>query len=152
MSNHEHIALFDRLGREPEFTTYFHGLLARCMNARLGRWENFWSTEPPCVVDCVEVEDVISKLVYIATNPVKAHLVERSHQWPGANGYAALIHGKTITVRRPGWFFRAEGPMPETISLELKLPPELGDADLILREVEARVAAFEKAMAAERAR
>src|SRR4051794_20404857 len=42
--------------------------------------------------------------------------------------------------------------MPETISLELKLPPELGDTDVILREVEARVAAFEKAMAAERAR
>src|SRR4051812_43552744 len=61
MSNHEHINLFARHGREPEFTAYFHGLLARCMNARLGRWENFWDPAPPSVVECVGVEDVINK-------------------------------------------------------------------------------------------
>jgi biotin-(acetyl-CoA carboxylase) ligase len=46
-------------------------MLARSQNALRGRWENFWSSEQVCVVRLVNREDVIAKLVYTATNPVK---------------------------------------------------------------------------------
>jgi biotin-(acetyl-CoA carboxylase) ligase len=52
-------------------------MLARSQNALRGRWENFWSSEQVCVVRLVNREDVIAKLVYTATNPVKDGLVDR---------------------------------------------------------------------------
>jgi putative transposase len=79
MSNHHHTVIFDRWGRYPEFVEHFHKMLARSQNALRGRWENFWSSEQVCVVHLVEREDVMNKLVYTATNPVKDHLVERVH-------------------------------------------------------------------------
>jgi biotin-(acetyl-CoA carboxylase) ligase len=69
--------IFDRYGRYPEFVEHFHKMLARSQNALRGRWENFWSSEQVCVVRLVGREDVIAKLVYTATNPVKDGLVDR---------------------------------------------------------------------------
>ncbi len=46
MSNHYHAGVRDTQGNYPEFLRYFHSLLARCVNAHLGRWENLWSSEP----------------------------------------------------------------------------------------------------------
>ncbi len=45
MSNHLHDAISDREGTAPAFYEHFHKLLAKCMNALRGRWENF--TSPP---------------------------------------------------------------------------------------------------------
>ena len=91
MSNHYHAVIYDRAGRYPEFIEHFHKLLARSQNALRGRWENFWAAEDPCIVRLVDPADVIAKLVYAATNPVKDHLVERIHHWPGVNGYTRLM-------------------------------------------------------------
>jgi putative transposase len=113
MSNHHHVAIFDRFGRYPEFIEHLHRLIARSQNALCGRWENFWASGQASVVRLVDAEDVISKVVYFATNPVEADLVERAHQWPGINGYRALIGGKTLRATRPRHFFRSDGPMPE---------------------------------------
>ncbi len=77
MSNHLHDAIYDREGNAPAFYEHFHKLLAKCMNALRGRWENFFSSEQVCVVRLETREDLIEKLVYIATNPVKDGLVER---------------------------------------------------------------------------
>jgi REP element-mobilizing transposase RayT len=52
MSNHYHVVIYDRAGRYPEFIEHFHKLLARSQNALRGRWENFWSSEQTCVVEC----------------------------------------------------------------------------------------------------
>src|SRR5205807_9903538 len=84
MSNHHHTDLFDRYGRIIEFTEHFHKMLAKCQNALRRRWENLWSSEPPCLVRLVDRADVIDKIVYVAANPVLAHLVARVHHWPGA--------------------------------------------------------------------
>jgi putative transposase len=54
MSNHHHTGIHDPDGNFPIFTEHFHGLLARCQNAHLGRFENFWSSEPTSVVHLVE--------------------------------------------------------------------------------------------------
>ncbi len=84
MSNHHHTVIFDRGGTVPAFTEHFHKLLAKCQNAWRGRWENLWSSEQVCVVHLVDSADVMHKLVYVATNPVKDRLVEKVHHWPGS--------------------------------------------------------------------
>jgi putative transposase len=61
MSNHAHVGIHDRDGNFSVFTEHFHGLLARCQNAHLGRFEAFWSSEPTSVVRLVEPDDVLDK-------------------------------------------------------------------------------------------
>ena len=152
MSNHHHTVIFDRDGTVPAFTEHFHKLLAKCQNAWRGRWENLWASEQACVVHLVDPADVMHKLVYVATNPVKDRLVEKAHHWPGVNGLAALLGGRTLHATRPRHFFRPDGPMPAAVMLTLALPPELGDPGLVLDELRTRVAATEAAVAAERMR
>ena len=112
MSNHHHLIFYDPHGRAIEFTEHFHKMTARSLNAHRGRWENLWSSEPPCLVRLATTEDVIDKLVYAATNPVKDGLVERAHQWPGVNLLSELLNGRKIVTHRPAHFFRAGGTMP----------------------------------------
>ena len=37
-----------------EILRYFHSLLARCLNAHLGRWERFWASEQPGALHLVD--------------------------------------------------------------------------------------------------
>ncbi|MDB4956674.1 MAG: hypothetical protein JWO36_4243 [Myxococcales bacterium] len=149
-SNHHHTTIFDRDGREPEFTAHFHQLLARCQNAYRGRWENFWSSEPACTVRLIGRDTVIAKLIYAASNPVKDRLVTRVHHWPGVNGYTNLIFGRSLEATRPRHFFSEDGAMPEKVTLHLKIPPELGPAQDIINAVRKGVESVEAAVAAER--
>jgi putative transposase len=149
-SNHHHTTIFDRYGREPEFTEHFHKLVARCMNALRGRWENLWSSEPACTVKLIGRETVIAKLVYSASNPVKDRLVDRVHHWPGVNGYRNLMSGRALTATRPRHFFSDDGVMPETVTLHLTIPPELGSPQEIIDAVREGVEAVERDVATER--
>jgi hypothetical protein len=146
MSNHHHTPFFDRLGNYPAFVEHFHKMLARCMNARWGRWENMWSVEEACVTRLLDRDTIIDKMVYTAANPVKDMLVERAHHWPGANGYVHLIHRTALRAHRPRHFFRDDGVMPETVEIDLVIPPELGPADEVIAEVKAGVERVEQAM------
>lgn len=150
MSNHHHTLVFDRHGNYPEFIEHFHKLMARSQNALRGRWENFWSSGPASVVRLVDLDDVIRKLVYVLTNPVKDHLVERVHHWPGVNTYRALRTNRVIEARRPAHFFRPNGSMPETATLRVAFPPELGPANEILRQVVDGISEAERRAAEER--
>ena len=71
-------------------------------------------------------EAVMDKLVYTATNPVQAHLVERAHQWPGVNGLSAALGRRPVRARRPWHFFRPEGPMPKDVEMRSRSHPSLG--------------------------
>ena len=152
MSNHVHAVIYDRLGTYPALLHRFHVHLAKCQNALRGRWENLWSAEQPCVVRLVDREDVLRKLVYVATNPVKDHLVEKVHHWPGVNGVGALLSGRALRAERPRHFFRADGSMPEEIALRQSIPDVLGPEDELLAELAARVKVAEAEAAAERCR
>ena len=129
MPNHLHYALFDPKGELVVFYTEFHRLLAKCMNAKLGRWENFFDDAQPNVVRLETEETLFDKMVYIATNPVTAGLVERVEHWPGAFGYLALTTGEPLTATRPDEYFDEDGDMPVEVSMVLRIPPELGDHD-----------------------
>ena len=148
-SNHHHTVIFDRHGRCPEFVEHFHKLFARSQNALRGRWENFWAAEEPCITRLVDRDAVIAKLIYTATNPVKDRLVSRVHHWPGVNGYPSFVSGRVLRAHRPLHFFRNNGPMPATVSLQLTIPPELGPAEKVIEEVRAGVEDVERRVADE---
>jgi len=152
MSNHYHAVVYDRCGNLPAFTEHFHKLVAKSQNALRGRWENLWASEQVCVVRLEGLADVVAKLVYVATNPVKDGLVAKVQHWPGVNGLGALLADRPMTARRPAHFFRTGGPMPESATLRLTLPRELGDADEVRAELRARVAEMEQTLADQRQR
>jgi putative transposase len=124
MSNHYHAVVHDPKGCLPAFLERFHKLVAKAMNARWGRWENFWSSEETCVTRLVTNNDIFEKVLYVLCNPVAADLVDRLHDWPGASslGYRS---GKERRLRRPKFFFREDGVMPEEVTLEATLPSRI---------------------------
>jgi hypothetical protein len=94
------------------------------MNALRGRWENFWSSEQTSVLRLVDPTDVLDKMVYALTNPVKDNLVTRVTDWPGVNAFDAIVSGHSITAVRPSHFFREEGLMPPSATLTFSRPSE----------------------------
>jgi putative transposase len=150
MSNHHHTGIEDPHGNYPAFLELFHKLFAKCQNALRGRWENFWATEQTSVVRLVDPNDVIDKMTYALSNPVKDRLVEKAHHWPGASSLDALIHAKPLTATRPLHFFRDDGDMPDAVAIDISRPQGFDDltdeafAALVLeriRQVEVEVAA-----------
>jgi REP element-mobilizing transposase RayT len=152
MSNHHHTALYDRHGNEVEFREHFHKMMAKSQNVLRGRWENMWSSVEPSVIEVISAEDLLDKLVYIATNPVKDGLVERVHHWPGPNFVKALLTGKPMQAHRPKHFFREDGPMPPEVELVLSLPDNMAGKVEFLAELERRIAEVEEACARDRQR
>lgn len=139
MSNHHHTVVYDRHGHINEFTEHFHKMFAKSQNALRRRWENLWSSSPVCNVELITVDDVLEKLVYTATNPVKDGLVDASHHWPGPQTLPALMTGKTLTARRPHHFFRRRGKMPAEVELTFEFPAELGDPAILKEELARRI-------------
>jgi REP element-mobilizing transposase RayT len=122
MSNHYHAVVHDPNGKLPAFLEHLHKMVARALNARWKRDENLWSSNQTNVVELLTAEAVFEKVLYVLTNPTKAHLVDRLVDWPGCTSLAYL-DGRRTTQRRPLKFFRADGPMPENVELFAVQPP-----------------------------
>jgi REP element-mobilizing transposase RayT len=151
-ANHHHTGIFDPDGRYPDFMAYFHKYVAKCQNALRGRFENFWSSEHASVVRLVEPNDILEKMIYALTNPVKDPLVERVWEWPGVNSYSATVDGVTLTATRPAHFFREDGSMPEVATLTISRPQgfeKMSEGDFAAL-IKMRVTAEEKSAAANR--
>ena len=123
-ANHYHAGVRDKHGNYPEFLRYFHSLVARCLNAYRGRWENLWSTEPSGALELGDAEAIFDKMTYSLCNPVKDHLVDRVLNWPGFISYRYQLADKPVVVKRPKWFFNKSGSMPEEVELRFDRPPE----------------------------
>ena len=119
MSNHYHLIVTDPLGRLPEMCNWLHEFVAKAANARLGRWENFWSSDPPSYVRLMGPDDVLAKTVYALANPVAAGLVSHGEQWPGIR----LFTPGRRRIVRPEGFFRESGPTPKVATLNITAPP-----------------------------
>jgi putative transposase len=128
-SNHNHTIVVDTNGRMPEFLEWFHKMLAKHQNALRGRWENFWASEAASIVELVGPEDILSEMTYALTNPVKDGLIDRADQWPGASSLWASLNERSVSARRPSRFFRKDGTLPESITLEVQQPPGFGNLD-----------------------
>jgi putative transposase len=123
LSNHFHLVLTDPDARLPAFEQYLDSLVARAVNASLGRWESFWAPSSYSAVTLTTADDVLDKAAYVLANPVAAGLVRRGGEWPGLWSNPALIGGKAIAVQRPKTFFRRNGYLPVDVALELTAPP-----------------------------
>lgn len=122
MSNHYHAVVHDPEGRLPAFLEHFHKMVAKVMNERWGRCENFWSSEETCVTRLVSTSDIFDKIVYVLCNPVAADLVDRTHHWPGSSSLEYL-DGRVTEHARPKYYFRdAASAMPPVVSLRATLP------------------------------
>ena len=83
LSNHFYLVLTDPDARLPEFEQYLDSLVARAVNASLGRWESFWAPSSYSAVKLVSPQDVVEKAAYVLANPVAAGLVRHGREWPG---------------------------------------------------------------------
>lgn len=124
MSNHYHAVVYDPDGRLPEFLEHFHKMMARTLNALHKRGENLWASGETSVTYLPSNEDIDNKVVYVLTNPVSAHLVERVTDWPGATSIHHL-DGRRTKHSRPQIFFRMKSAMPDTVELAVSLPPSI---------------------------
>jgi len=148
LSNHFHLVVTDPRGRLPAFKQLLDGLVARAVNAALGRWETFWAPASYSAVTLATPQDVLEKAAYVLANPVAAGLVRRAREWPGLWSDPARLGRGAVTVERPAGFFRKTGTMPKTAELTLEPPPGFDSAQAFAAQLEEAVAAAEQRHAA----
>lgn len=130
LSNHCHLIVTDVDGRLPAFMQYLDSLVARAVNASLGRFEGFWATDGSySAVEPLDPGDVIAKTAYVLANPVAAVLVRRGAEWPGLWTAPEQIGATTLTARRPKVFFDPKSHLPDTVELPLTTPPGFASAE-----------------------
>jgi REP element-mobilizing transposase RayT len=128
LSNHFHLVVTDPDARLPAFEQYLCSLVARALNVSLERLEDFWGPPSYSAVSLLEPSDIVDKAAYVLANPVAAGLVHTARQWPGLWSAPEQIGAGALVARRPTFFFREKGPMPEATDLELAVPPGFGSA------------------------
>ena len=135
LSNHYHLVVTDPQARLPAFHQLLDALVARALNASLGRWEAFWAPNSYSAVRIDSPDDVLDKVAYVLANPVAAGLVGTGDVWPGLWSRPEWIGGEELEVRRPSHFFDPEGPLPEEITLQLVTPRGFGSAERFRSEL-----------------
>ncbi len=129
LSNHCHLIVTDVDGRLPGFMQYLDSLVARAVNASLGRFEGFWATDGSySAVEPLDPADVVAKTAYVLANPVAAGLVRRGAEWPGLWTSPDQLGSAKLTARKPKRFFDPKGHLPDVIELELTVPPGFASA------------------------
>jgi REP-associated tyrosine transposase len=149
LSNHFHLLVTDPSARLPAFEQYLDSLVARALNASLGRWESFWAPSSYSAVALASPADMLDKAAYVLANPVAAGLVRQGKDWPGLWSDPARIGGTAIEAERPAEFFRPNGKMPATAELELTAPPGFASAEDFRDRLTAALAAREEQAARE---
>jgi putative transposase len=127
MSNHAHLVVRDTRGNFPEFLAWLNRMIARALNLKWGRHENFWAAEQPSAVWLATHEDAFDKLVYTVANAVRKHLVERCEEWPGATSIRQNLGEGAIELVRPSRFFSDKSKLPKHVSLRAERLPGFED-------------------------
>jgi putative transposase len=143
LSNHYHLLVTDPEARLPAFMQYLDSLVARAVNASLGRWEGFWSADASySAVSQADPEDIVRKAAYVLANPVAAGLVRTARQWPGLWTAPEQLGTATLEAVRPDVFFSAN--MPERVELALTTPPGFSSAAAFQALVAAALSELER--------
>ncbi len=137
LSNHLHLVITDPDARLPAFHQFLDALIARALNASLGRAESFWAPNSYSAVTLVAPDDIVDKAAYVLANPVAAGLVRSGRLWPGLWSAPESIGGSALRVSRPKRFFDEKGSLPAQASLQLTPPPGFGSADEFVRRLTA---------------
>ena len=136
MSNHPHIAGTDRTGDRSDFVRDFCAGVARARNCKLRRQGRLWDGRQfgDTIINPQSPSDIEEKLLYIWLNPVRAGLVRRAEQWPGAK-ILPRDWGKPMKVRKPHDKFYRKGAQEEDDVIEFVPMPPPGFEHLTLEEV-----------------
>jgi hypothetical protein len=116
----------DREGNLGAFLAAFHGLMARAMNARLGRTDSFWGSAGTDVRRICRPVDHLTEACDVMATPVEAGYVATAAEWPGFGVTPGSV-GTTVTFARPtDFFFRKKGrrSMPDSIELRIHEPAD----------------------------
>lgn len=151
LSNHFHLVVTDPHARLPAFHQFLDALVARAVNAHLGRWESFWAPNSFSAVTLTSPSDILDKAAYALANPVAGGLVSSARSWPGAWSAPERIGNEPLELRRPKHFFDPKGSLPEQVTLQLVPPPGFASAEDFRDGVSAALADAE-ARAAEKFR
>jgi len=137
MSNHFHLVVTDRKAQLPAFHRYLDSLVARSMNALLGRRDYFWASSSYSAVALQGSSDIVDKVAYVLANPVAAGLVRRGRKWPGLWLSPERIGQPDLEFERPTHFFRKAGAtaLPDHASLGLVAPPAFSSSEEFRRAV-----------------
>jgi len=122
LSNHFHLVVTDPHARLPAFHQFLDALVARALNASIGRWEAFWAPNSYSAVTLVSASDILDKTAYVLANPTAAGLVRAGRLWPGLWSAPERVGGDAYEVVRPKHFFDPKGALPEKATLELTPP------------------------------
>lgn len=143
LCNHYHIDITDLYGELPAFKHLLNMLVARALNAHWGRFEHFFASDAPSDVELVTPAEVLDRMVYTLTNPVKDGLVRSGGEWKGLTSYG-MPFGSKMVFRKPEKFFDKKGALPDEVEVEVSRPdilPELSDEELfvlLMRKVKER--------------
>jgi putative transposase len=129
LSNHYHLVLSDPGANLPAFQQLLGALVARAVNASLGRWEAFWAPDTYSAVTLLSPSDVVDKAAYTLANPVEAGLVAAGSAWPGLWSAPDAVGGDAIIAKRPKHFFDPKGGLPDQVKLELTVPAGFDSAE-----------------------
>jgi REP element-mobilizing transposase RayT len=140
LSNHFHLVVTDPHACLPAFHQFLDSLVARALNAALGRWEAFWAPNSYSAVALASPADVVDKVAYVLANPVAAGLVRSGREWPGLWSAPEQIGGAALEVQRPKHFFDPKGSLPESVTLPLTPPPGFASADECREQLAAALA------------
>jgi len=119
----------DRHASLPAFQQFLDSLVARALNALLGRWEAFWAPDTYSAVRLVSPGDVVDKIAYVLANPVEAGLVASGSSWPGLWSAPERIGGEPFVVERPKHFFDPKGGLPDRMTIRLTVPTRFDSAE-----------------------
>ncbi len=119
----------DPHARLPAFHQFLDALVARALNASIGRWEAFWAPDSYSAVTLVSSSDILDKAAYVLANPAAAGLVRSGRLWPGLWSAPERVGGDGFEVVRPKHFFDPKGALPEKAALQLTPPPGFASAE-----------------------
>ena len=148
LSNHWHAIVTDPEARLPAFHQFLDALVARAVNASLGRWEAFWAPNSYSAVTLACPDDFVEKAAYALANPVAAGLVRSGRLWPGLWSAPERVGGEAFEARRPRHFFDENGLLPGKARLRLTPPPGF-TAEEFRERLAARLAELEAVAAKE---
>jgi REP-associated tyrosine transposase len=137
MSNHVHLVVTDMRGNLPDFTRDLYSTVARVMNKKMGRRENFWASGTGGATVLIGEQTIIKKIAYVITNPVASGVVPTHTRWRlnQSHSKASLIstlgaikRRKHQRFSRPKNYFKAKGSAVADYGiLTLEPPPQMDE-------------------------
>jgi putative transposase len=118
MSNHLHEIVSDPDGVLPDFMRDLRREVALGAKQLYRIPANVWAAEKPTAVELHGGGTDCQKVLYTLLNPVKAGLVARAAEWPGAISRPGV---REIEVRRPKLWF--DDGRPDVLTLTITPPP-----------------------------